>query len=277
MLCHYCGYETPEAKLCPSCHAPASFFRQFKAGTQQVEEALVRLWPQARVLRMDSDTTKKKDSYDEILTAFANGKADILVGTQMIVKGHDFPNVTLVGIVIADMSLNVNDFRAGERTFQLLTQAAGRAGRGEKRGEVVIQTYRPDHYAVVHAANQDYRAFYREEIAYRELVSYPPVAHMLAVLVHAADAGKGMELARALTTIVNNLPAEPKQQVIGPAAAPIARINDIYRFLFFIKHADYDILISCKDAVEAELNKQRQQNGLGGITVQFDFDPLGLG
>jgi primosomal protein N' (replication factor Y) len=285
MLCHYCGYETPELKNCPSCNSP--YFRGFKAGTQQIEEALARLWPQARVLRMDGDTTKKKDSYDEILAAFANGRADILVGTQMIVKGHDFPNVTLVGIVAADMSLNVNDFRAGERTFQLLTQAAGRAGRGEKRGEVVIQTYSPEHYAVVHAANQDYGAFYAEEIEYREAMSYPPVAHMLAVLVNAADADKGMELARTLTDTVNgllvsnNLPASrsivKKRQIIGPAAAPIAKINDIYRYLFFIKHENYDILILCKDALEAELDEQRKRGGLSGVTVQFDFDPLGLG
>ena len=180
LLCHYCGHEEPKSAVCPVCGS--KYLLGFKAGTQQIEEALHKEFPQARVLRMDADTTRTKESYEKILSAFADEKADILVGTQMIVKGHDFPNVTLVGILAADLSLNQNDYRAGERTFQLLTQAAGRAGRGQKPGEVVIQTYQPEHYSIVHAARQDYAGFYEEEIAYRELMQYPPAAHMLAVL-----------------------------------------------------------------------------------------------
>ena len=153
----------PQVTKCPQCGS--KYILGFRAGTQQIEEMLLKEFPKARVLRMDADTTKSKDSYEKILSQFANEEADILVGTQMIVKGHDFPKVTLVGVIAADMSLHVGDYRAAERTFQLLTQAAGRAGRSTLPGEVVIQTYQPDHYAVVHAANQDYEGFYEEEIS----------------------------------------------------------------------------------------------------------------
>ena len=160
MRCHYCGYEQTHVKICPECGS--DHIGEFRAGTQQIEEIVKTVFPQARVLRMDMDTTRQKDSHEKILSAFANEEADVLVGTQMIVKGHDFPNVTLVGILAADMSLYTDDYRSGERTFQLLTQAVGRAGRGDKKGEAVIQTYSPDHYAIATSAAQDYEAFYEE-------------------------------------------------------------------------------------------------------------------
>ena len=162
LICHYCGYEKPAMRVCPECGS--GYLGEFRAGTQQVEEMVRNMFPKARVLRMDMDTTREKDGYEKILSAFANEEADILIGTQMIVKGHDFPNVTLVGVLAADMSLYANDYRAGERTFQLLVQAVGRAGRGKKPGEAVIQTYSPDHYGIVTAAQQDYEGFYKEEI-----------------------------------------------------------------------------------------------------------------
>ena len=165
MVCHYCGYEEPEPKVCPSCGS--KYISGFKAGTQKIEEIVKKRFPKARTLRMDTDTTRNKDSYEEILSAFANQEADILVGTQMIVKGHDFPNVTLVGVLAADMSLYRNDFHGAERTFQLLTQAAGRAGRGKETGEVVIQTYTPEHYSIQAAAKQEYELFYQQEILCR--------------------------------------------------------------------------------------------------------------
>ena len=168
MRCHYCGYEQPKITVCPECGS--HYIGEFRAGTQQIEEIVHETFPQARVLRMDMDTTRQKDAHEKILAAFANEEADVLVGTQMIVKGHDFPNVTLVGVLAADMSLYTGDYRSGERTFQLLTQAAGRAGRGERPGEAVIQTYDPSHYAIETAAAQDYEAFYEEEIRYRELM-----------------------------------------------------------------------------------------------------------
>lgn len=178
LICHYCGYETTVPKTCPSCGSP--FLRDFGIGTQQVESVVAREFPEARILRMDLDTTREKDGHEKILSAFANGEADILIGTQMIVKGHDFPNVTLVGILAADLSLHASDFRAAERTFQLLTQAAGRAGRGDLPGRVVIQTYDPEHYSIQAASEQDYEAFYRQEIAFRAIGGYPPAGGMLA-------------------------------------------------------------------------------------------------
>ena len=203
LLCHYCGYEEVRKVRCPVCGS--KYLMGFKAGTQQIEEALYKEFPGVRVLRMDADTTKTKESYGKILSAFADEKADILVGTQMIVKGHDFPNVTLVGILAADLSLNQNDYRAGERTFQLLTQAAGRAGRGDKPGEVVIQTYQPDHYSIRYAAKQDYKGFYEEEITYRDFMQYPPVSHMLAVLITSREQEQGEALSRKMADTVNQL------------------------------------------------------------------------
>ena len=179
MVCHYCGYQQAAVKSCPSCGS--SYIGAFRAGTQQVAELAGKEFPGARVLRMDFDTTKQKGGHEKILEAFARHEADILVGTQMIVKGHDFPGVTLVGILAADLSLYAGDYRASERTFQLLTQAAGRAGRGSERGTAVIQTYSPEHYSVQTAAAQDYQGFFEQEMAYRSLMQYPPAAHLMAL------------------------------------------------------------------------------------------------
>lgn len=277
LLCHYCGHEEIMPAKCPACGS--KYLMGFKAGTEQIEEALHREFPGARVLRMDADTTRAKESYEKILSAFADEKADILVGTQMIVKGHDFPNVTLVGILAADLSLNQNDYRAGERTFQLLTQAAGRAGRGDKLGEVVIQTYQPDHYSIVHAARQDYRGFYAEEITYRDFMQYPPVAHMLAVLITSREQDMGKRLSEEMTNMVNaerNLDGSGDGsgshglQVIGPAEASISKINDLYRHVFYIKSGDYQALVEVKDLLETFCRDRELKNQ----TVQYDFDPI---
>lgn len=266
MVCHYCGYETAQVKKCPSCSSP--YILGFKAGTQQIEEQLHMRFPDARVLRMDGDTTKKKDSYEEILSAFLEEKADILVGTQMIVKGHDFPKVTLVGVLAADLSLNDSDYRCAERTFQLLTQAAGRAGRGERPGEVIIQTYRPEHYSVQRAAEQNYEAFYEEEFLYRELAGYPPASHMLAVLITSKSEEEGSVLAKKIAGEVNRL--KDSVQMIGPAKATIGKINDIYRFVIYLKHKDYQKLQILREGIEAFLEQAEKKNE----TVQFDFDPI---
>ena len=196
LVCHYCGYEEIKPKRCPSC--TSTFIAGFGVGTQKVEEQVKSLYPEAKVLRMDMDTTKKKDAHEKILDAFANGEADVLVGTQMIVKGHDFPGVTLVGIVAADTTLFESDYKAAEKTFDLLTQAAGRAGRGDKPGEVVVQTYKPDHYCISSAAKQDYDAFYEEEKAYRKMLSYPPFSHMMAIFMEAPSDKISVELAESI-------------------------------------------------------------------------------
>ena len=268
LVCHYCGYETPQVTRCPQCGS--KYILGFRAGTQQIEEVLHKMYPQARVLRMDADTTKTKDSYEDILSRFANEEADILVGTQMIVKGHDFPKVTLVGILAADMSLHTGDYRASERTFQLLTQAAGRAGRGSLAGEVVIQTYQPDHYAVVHAAAQDYEGFYEEEIAYRDLMMYPPVANMLAVLILSDDEMTGVSHSMELADLVKKHFEGRRVQVIGPASAAIGKIQDIYRNIFYIKHRDYAVLVEAKDVMETYIAQKEWNTD----TVQFDFNPM---
>lgn len=265
LVCHYCGYETREPEKCPECGSP--YIMGFKAGTQQIEQNLCKTFPGIRVLRMDGDTTRQKGSYERILSAFAEGEADVLLGTQMIVKGHDFPNVTLVGVLAADLSLNENDYRAGERTFQLLTQAVGRAGRGSKPGEAVIQTYRPDHYSIQWAAKQDYNAFYEEEILYREMAQYPPVSHMLAVLVTTENKEEGWKLIQQLSELAGKAQGV---SVIGPSEASIGKINDCYRFVVYCKASEYANLIRVKDEMEKHLDApgRRTEN------VQFDFDPM---
>ena len=262
LVCHYCGYEIRKPLLCPECGS--KYLLGFKAGTEQIEEQLYSLFPGVRVLRMDGDTTKRKDSYEQILASFNEGKADILVGTQMIVKGHDFPNVTLMGIIAADLSLAANDYRAGERTFALLTQAAGRAGRGREPGEVVIQTYQPEHYSVVHAANQDYEGFFEEEILYRTFSSYPPVCHMLAVMFTGKEEDMVIQTAEAMAAALEDC------ILIGPAPAGIRKINDIYRQVFMVKSKNEETLIQIKDILE-----QRMETGnYKDVNIQFDFDPV---
>lgn len=269
LLCHYCGYEQSQMSNCPSCGS--RHISGFKAGTQQIEDMVKKEFPNARVLRMDTDTTKEKDGHAKILEAFSQEEADILVGTQMIVKGHDFPNVTLVGILAADMSLYSDDYRSGERTFQLLTQAAGRAGRGTKEGEVIIQTYSPEHYSIVAAARQDYKGFYDEEMRYRELMGYPPVEQLLAVLL----TGKEEEyLEMAANYLKEYAIAMDKNQllcIIGPASPFVGKVNDLYRKIMYIKSKDYNMLIQAKNRLEQyiEINQ-----GFQKLRIQFDFNPM---
>ena len=269
LVCHYCGYETKMLKNCPECGS--EYIGGFKAGTQQIEDLVKKEFPHARVLRMDMDTTKQKDGHETILSQFANEEADILIGTQMIVKGHDFPNVTLVGILAADLSLYTSDYQAAERTFQLLTQAAGRAGRGKTHGEVVIQTYSPDHYSVKRAACQDYEGFYEDEISYRDLMGYPPVSHLLAVLMTCEDE-KYLEMAaNYLKEFALRVDKKKQLQIIGPASPYVGKVNDVYRRIFYIKGAEDRLLIDVKDLLEQyiEINK-----GFDKVRIQFDFNPM---
>ncbi|WP_029230747.1 replication restart helicase PriA [Butyrivibrio sp. VCB2006] len=271
LVCHYCGYEQPLTKICPKCGS--KYVSSFRAGTQQIEDEVKKFWPGARTLRMDADTTRTKGSYDKILSAFAAKEADVLVGTQMIVKGHDFPDVTLVGILAADMSLYASDYRASERTFQLLTQAAGRAGRGEKPGNVVIQTYEPEHYSIQTAKNQDYEAFYEEEIAYRDLLRYPPISHMMSVQIMSYDEELGMQFANRLRAIMEQNKKDGAI-FIGPASAAIGKINDVYRMAVYVKMDDYQGLIEYKDMLEKYIRGLEDEGKLKKISVQFDFDPV---
>ena len=269
MVCHYCGYEQERVQICPECGS--RHIGEFKAGTQQIEEVVKKHFPEARVLRMDLDTTRSKDGHEKILAAFANEEADILVGTQMIVKGHDFPNVTLVGILAADMSLYSNDYRAGERTFQLLTQAAGRAGRGAKKGEALIQTYSPEHYAIVTAAAQDYESFYEEEIHYRELMGYPPVDNLLAILVSCEKEALLETGCKYLKEFAVRIRGAEEVAIIGPASPGIGKINDVYRKVLYLKTEKYDTLIKMKNKLEQYIEVNP---GFNPMRIQFDFNPM---
>lgn len=273
LVCHYCGYEERMPEICPACGS--RYIATFGTGTQKVEELVRREFPYARVLRMDTDTTKAKGGYEEILSAFAEHKADILVGTQMIVKGHDFPLVSLVGIIAADLSLYAGDFRSGERTFQLLSQAAGRAGRDAIPGEVVIQTYHPEHYSIVAAAEGNYQKFYEQEMLFRKLMQYPPAAHILLVLMTAKDeetADKAIaEGGKVLKEFIQKRGF--KSRLIGPAPASISKAKDIYRRVIYIKDGDYDVLVEIKNYFEGHFADSGQFTGCG---LQFDFNPMNV-
>lgn len=269
LVCHYCGYETPQLNICPECGS--KYISGFRAGTEAVEDAVHKMFPDARVLRMDMDTTKGKDGHEHILNAFATEQADVLVGTQMIVKGHDFPKVTLVGIVAADMSLYASDYRAVERTFQLVTQAAGRAGRGQRRGEVVIQTYSPDNYGIICAAGQDYTGFYDKEISYRQMLSYPPVNNMIRINISSADEDRlkvgADDIKRLLDDKNNNLANSIK--ILGPANAPIYKISDVYTKIIYLRSADFGRLSYLMDCIDRHTQDNDKYKN---ISIQYDVN-----
>lgn len=269
LKCHYCGYEKPTPKICPECGS--KYIAAFGTGTQKVEEAVKREFPSARVLRMDTDTTKGKDGFARILNTFARQEADILVGTQMIVKGHDFSNVTLVGILAADLSLHSNDYRAGERTFQLLTQAAGRAGRADLLGDVIVQTYSPNHYSVVTAAKQDYEAFYRQEISYRRIMKYPPIYQMLTIFVTAKDQLTAKQAALAIKDALVEFDMKKELILIGVSEASIAKMQDQYRYVLYVKQTDYEMLVKSKNFLEGYLEYSVI---FKEVQIQFDFNAL---
>ena len=268
MMCHYCGYTIQQPGECPACGS--RYIAPFGTGTQKIETMAGELFPGARILRMDTDTTSKKGGHQEILSAFARGDADILIGTQMIVKGHDFPKVTLVGALAADLSLYASDYRCGEQTFELLTQAAGRAGRGNLPGNVIIQTYQPDHYCIVTAASQDYEAFYGQEMAYRRLLGYPPAVALLAIQMACPREDVLERTASETARWVEERAGSAMEgfKLIGPVNAPVYKVNDIYRKILYIKHENYDILIQIRKMAELRL---KEAEGRFGLTVQYDL------
>ena len=267
LVCHYCGYRVRQQNRCPSCGSP--YIGGFRAGTQQIEQIVQKTFPGVRTLRMDADTTRNRESYGKILSAFADREADVLIGTQMIVKGHDFPDVTLVGVLAADLSLNAADYRAGERTFQILTQAVGRAGRKEKKGTAVIQTYQPEHYSIRAAAAQDYPAFFDEEIGYRELMDYPPAYHMMAIHASCPEEGRLEQAMEYIRRFLLRFHVEPRVQLIGPARESVAKISDLYRFVLYVKASSPEVLFSLRERLERyiEIN-----SGFSNIYIQFDFN-----
>ncbi len=270
MRCHHCDFSTAVPGVCPSCKSEDFGFKGL--GTERVADQVGREFPEMAALRMDRDTTSRKGAHADILRRFARGEADVLIGTQMIAKGHDFPNVTLVGVLNADTGLNRPDFRASEHTFQLLTQVAGRAGRADKPGRVLVQTYNPEHIAVVSASHHDYEAFYRHELAKREDNMYPPFARLINLTISDEDEAKSLGLARRLAMELQKRGLHHKHgrmQFVGPAAAPLARLRGLYRHHLLLKGKRLDelrgVLLDALSAMEDEAS-----------AVTVDVDPLDM-
>ena len=268
LLCHYCGYAEKVPSVCPKCASNHIYFMGL--GSERVEEELHRAFPAARIARLDRDTVTGKRHYETILQGFREGSYDILVGTQMIAKGHDIPNVTLVGVVSGDVGLGMPDFRAAERTFQLLTQVAGRAGRGSLPGIVLIQTVNPDHYAIRMAAAQDYQAFYVKELNFRRMMSYPPFSAMANILVRAEKKEMAMRMATDLGLLLT--PPPEKLRILGPAEAPVPRLKAEYRYQFLIKAAGRKAL---NEAMQ-QVRRFALDRKWPATALVIDVDPLTL-
>ncbi len=268
LLCHYCGYAERVPSVCPKCSSEHVYF--LGVGSERVEDELHRAFPAARIARLDRDTVTGKRQYETILDGFREGSFDILVGTQMIAKGHDIPNVTLVGVVSADVGLGMPDFRAAERTFQLLTQVAGRAGRGSLPGIVLIQTINPDHYAVRMAAAHDYGAFYEKELAFRRAMRYPPFSAMANVLVRAEKKELALRLSADLGMLLT--PPPEKLRILGPAEAPVPRLKAEYRYQLLIKSASRVALNGLLQKVRAFALERKWP----ATALVIDVDPLSL-
>ncbi len=271
LTCHYCGYTKPNLTVCPECQSP--YIKHFGTGTQRVEEEVKELFPFASVLRMDVDTTSGKASHQQILERFAKEKVDILIGTQMVAKGLDFPNVTLVGVLAADMSLNLDDFRAGERTFDLVTQVCGRAGRGEKKGRALIQSYQPEHHVLEFAKKQDYTAFYEEEIVLRKALFYPPFCDIFSILL---SGNNEQALSAYAMKTANHLRMESLRkgmeqvEILGPGPAVLTKINNKYRYRILLKcHANSAI----RTLLSEMLQKHDRANESKWIGVQVEANP----
>src|ERR1700704_1156828 len=267
--CHYCGFTAQVPKNCPKCDSKYVYF--FGEGSEHLEERLRKEFPTARIARLDRDTTRTKRQYQETLGAFASGALDILVGTQMLAKGHDFQRVTLVGVVSADSSLSLPDFRAAERTFQLLTQVAGRAGRGELPGRVLIQTFYPEHYAIEDAVNQDYAAFFERELHFRRMMAYPPFISLANVIVRDTNLDNAIHWARRLSEYFS--PHDGKGlRVLGPASAPLSRLKREHRFQFLLKSPRRALLSKLLSGALAFCDG----NEIPQTAVLVDMDPLSL-
>ncbi len=275
LRCHYCDFHRKSPEHCPQCGSGS--IRHFGLGTQKVEEETARLFPSARIARMDMDTTSRKGSHERILGAFKEGGIDILIGTQMIAKGLDFPRVTLVGVVIADTTLNLPDFRAAERTFQLMTQVAGRAGRGKAPGEVVLQTYSPDHYSIVNAEAHNYLGFYREEMRIREALGYPPYCSLVRIVIHGLEENsviRGAELlADNLHRAISKNSLGIDQPLLGPAPAPVSRLRNRYRWQVCIRGKPGALI---RQLVREAVRQTENDRIFADLGTSLDVDPISM-
>jgi primosomal protein N' (replication factor Y) len=270
LKCHYCGFLTPPPATCPACSGID--LKLLGSGTQKIEEELQARFPSARMKRMDSDSVKGRDAYDRLLQQVDRREVDILLGTQMIAKGHDFPAVTLVGVVDADVGLNLPDFRSAEKTFQLITQAAGRAGRGDIIGEVIIQTMNPNHYSVQHSKTHDYEGFYNEELSYRVQLGYPPIGRIIKLEIKSADETRAAEAAKTAQNRIRHLMRGKETVLLGPAPAPIFRVRGQYRYQLLLlsqkREKMRSLAIEGKKVVEEKYGRK--------CKVIVDVDPVNL-
>ncbi len=271
LICHYCNLRQRVPQACPSCRGQFIYF--IGEGTEQLEEILRERFPALRIARLDRDTTARRSTYEQAILSFAAGELDMLVGTQMIAKGHDFPNVTLVGVVSVDAGLALPDFRAAERTFQLITQVAGRAGRGDLPGRVLIQTYHPHHYSLRHACAQDYEGFFEEEINYRRNLAYPPFVALASLLVHGEDLTRVQATAAEVRRALDDANTDRVVRVLGPAPAPIARLRGEHRFQLLLKSRNRPRL---RSLVELALSDAARTPGCDTGSVNVEIDPISL-
>ncbi|MGL5354810.1 MAG: replication restart helicase PriA, partial [Clostridium sp.] len=271
LVCHYCGITQKQSKTCPKCES--KYVKFFGSGTQKVEDEVRKYFKDARVLRMDVDTTRGKNSHENIYNAFKNGQGDILIGTQMISKGLDFPNVTVVGIIAADVSINIPDYRSAEKTFQIITQVGGRAGRGEKEGKVIIQTYTPEYYGLLYAKNYDYEGFYNEEFALRALMGYPPFGKLLLINAICKEENKLKEFMSNLAIELKKINNEYSNiNMLGPVPCIITKIKDSYRWQILFKgELSQEFCKKIRDRLY-EFNK----NVYNEIRVSIDINPNNL-
>ena len=275
LKCHYCGLAISPPNICPVCKS--KYIKYFGIGTEKVEEFTKRLFPNAVVKRMDLDTTSKKGSYESILNNMKEEKIDILIGTQMVAKGLDFKNVTLVGIIAADTSLNLPDFRSPERTFQLITQVAGRAGRGDFEGKVIVQTYNPEHYSIQLAQEYNYLAFYNKEVLIRKEFNYPPFTNIISIIIYGEDVKRVIIKSKEFYKIlINNLKQinliDFVDNIIGPFPAPLERIKNNYRYQIIIKCKN-EYLDKLKTAIEWVFIYNRYKVDVTGIKFNIDINP----
>ncbi|OGW52896.1 MAG: primosomal protein N', partial [Nitrospirae bacterium RBG_19FT_COMBO_55_12] len=268
--CHYCGYLTQPPDKCPSC--AGIDLKLIGAGTQKIEEELRLLFPHARIKRMDSDAIKGRQAYDMLLGQVDRREVDILLGTQMVAKGHDFPSVTLVGVVDADVGLKLPDLRSAEKTFQLITQAAGRAGRGDITGDVIIQTLNPQHYSILHSRTHDYDGFYNEELTYRTELGYPPISRIIKLEFKSANESYAAEAAKTARDRIRSLVKGKGIVILGPAPAPISRVRGQYRFQMLLLSSRREelrrLVVEGKNAVEEKYGRK--------CKVIVDVDPVNL-
>ena len=270
IICHYCNHRQSAPSRCPACAGKYIYY--VGEGTEQIEELLSKRFPGLRIARLDRDTTVRRKLFERTIMEFSAGDLDMLVGTQMLAKGHDFPNVTLVGVVSVDAGLALPDFRSAERAFQLITQVAGRAGRGSLPGKVLIQTYHPNHYALRHASMQDYQRFYEEEIRYRKSMSYPPFVSLASLLVHGEELGRTLNIAAELRRALDEANAEQACRILGPAPAPLSRLRGEHRIQILLKSRSRPRMRQVIDVALAEAAAR----GADLRAVNLEIDPVNL-